>query len=395
MRQAELLHEDIKTKIPRRTIMEERMKHGDCPEWVGKELDRICHVVERQIHQYGEKFPAACAENGVYKVGENDDWTNGFWTGMIWMAWQYTGKDVFRDMAEKHMKSFEDRLDRHIVLEHHDIGFLYSLSVGAGARLLDDAGLRELLVRAAEVLAARYQEKGGFIQAWGKMGAQNEYRLIIDSLLNLPILYRAAEISGNEKFRNIADSHYDKVIHNIFREDYSTYHTFYFHPETGLPDHGATHQGFSDQSCWARGQAWAIVGMPLHARISGNGMTEEERDRYDRAVAYFESHLPSDGMPYWDLIFTDGSEQPRDSSALAVAACGMLENGNRSRGEEMVRTLLEQASTEKEPGTEGLLLHGVYAYAEGKGVDQPDLWGDYFYMEALCRLYAPSWEPYW
>lgn len=124
-------------------------------------------------------------------------------------------------------------------------------------------------------------------------------------------------------------------------------------------------------------------------------MDEEERTLYENVTAYFEDHLSSDGMPYWDLIFTDGSDQPRDSSALAAAACGMLEHGNKARGLEMLRTLKDLASTEYEADPEGLLLHGVYAYMEGKGVDEPDLWGDYFYMEALCRVCDPKWQPYW
>ena len=269
------------------------------------------------------------------------------------------------------------------MLEHHDIGFLYSLSVGAGYRILRDEHQKEVLLRAADVLAERYQEKGGFIQAWGKKNAPNEYRLIIDSLMNLPLLYRAAELSGKDSYRSMADSHYKNVISNIVRDDYSTYHTFYFDPETGKPDHGATHQGFSDQSCWARGQAWAILGMPLNARITGRPMEGKEAETYKNVVEYFETHLPADGMPYWDLIFTDGSDQPRDSSALAIAACGMLEIGNNARAEEMLHTLEELAAPSDRVHTEGLLLHGVYAYAEGKGVDEPDLWGDYFYMEAL------------
>lgn len=370
------------------------LEHGREPEWVKEEMERICLVIEEELARYGDAFPSACAEKGRYETGENDDWTNGFWTAMLWMAYQYTGKAQFLEAASGHMESFERRLDEHIVLDHHDIGFLYSLSVGAGYRILGEEHLKDVLLKAADVLAGRYQEKGGFIQAWGKPGAENEYRLIIDSLLNLPLLYRASGLSGDASYRKKADSHYDKVIRNIVREDFSTYHTFYFDPETGAPDHGATHQGFSDQSCWARGQAWAILGMPLHARISGEGMTKEERELHQRIVAYFEAHLPQDGMPYWDLIFSKG-DQPRDSSALAIAACGLLESGERQRAEAMLRTLGEQASTELQPGTEGLLLHGVYAYAEGKGVDQPNLWGDYFYMEALCRVCDPGWEPYW
>ncbi|MDO5407093.1 MAG: glycoside hydrolase family 88 protein [Eubacteriales bacterium] len=362
---------------------------------IQSELDRCVAVLEKNMKRFGTDFPSACATDGRYRIKKNDDWTNGFWTGMLWMAYEYTGRDAFKELALQNVASFEQRLEEHFVLDHHDIGFLYSLSVAAAWKITGDESIRPLVIRAADVLMARFQERGGFIQAWGKAGDPKEFRLIIDSLLNLPLLYTAFEMTGEARYREVAETHYQNVIHHIVRDDFSTYHTFYFDAETGKPDHGATHQGFSDQSCWARGQAWAILGMPLHRRLSGMEFTEEEQTLYSGVLEYFESHLPKDGMPYWDLIFTDGSDQPRDSSALAVAACGMLEMGNTARAEEMVLTLKEGASSEVEPESEGILLHGVYAYAEGKGVDEPNLWGDYFYMEALYRLWNPDWNPYW
>ena len=374
--------------------MEKLVDRKQAPDWVKSELDRICSILGKNMIRFETNFPSACATNGKYRIKKNDDWTNGFWTGMLWMAYEYTGKETFKELAYENLKSFEKRLEEHFILDHHDIGFLYSLSVGAGYRILKEEHWKDVLLRAADVLVSRFQERGGFIQAWGKMGEEKEYRLIIDSLLNLPLLYRASELSHDPSYKEKAEIHYQNVIKNIVREDYSTYHTFYFNKETGLPDHGATHQGFSDQSCWARGQAWAILGMPLHARISGEGMSKEERELYEKIVEYFETHLPVDKMPYWDLIFMDG-DQPRDSSALAIVACGMLEMKNEKRAKEMLLTLKELASSKVDPQSEGLLLHGVYAYAEGKGVDEPNLWGDYFYMEALCRIYDPEWEPYW
>ena len=128
--------------------------------------------------------------------------------------------------------------------------------------------------------------------------------------------------------------------------------------------------------------------------MSGAALTPAELETYDRIVKYFETHLPADGMPYWDLIFTDQDRQPRDSSALAIAACGMLETGNLQRAEEMLKTCRDMASSGNAPGNEGLLLHGVYAYSEGKGVDEPNLWGDFFYMEGLLRLLRRDWVPF-
>ncbi|EOS27035.1 hypothetical protein C806_00627 [Lachnospiraceae bacterium 3-1] len=363
--------------------------------WIREELKRCLKVLDRNMARFGEEFPSACAEHGRYKITPNHDWTNGFWTGMLWIAYEFSGRQVYKELALKNIESFRQRLQEHYVLDHHDIGFLYSLSVVAGHRILKEEELKPVIVWAADVLAARFQEKGGFIQAWGKLGADHEYRLIIDSLLNLPLLYEAYRLTGKESYQKIADSHYSRVIHNIVREDFSTYHTFYFSKETGNPDHGATYQGYSDNSCWARGQAWAILGMPLHARTSGNAFTEEEAKLYEHVVEYFESHLPSDGMPYWDLVFGEGSDMPRDSSALAIAACGMLEMGRIERAKEMIQVLKNMASSEAEPESEGLLLHSVYTYRFGEGVDEPSLWGDYFYLEALYRLWNPDWGTYW
>lgn len=118
------------------------------------------------------------------------------------------------------------------------------------------------MLAAAEVLSARFQENGSFIQAWGHYGDPKEYRLIIDSLMNLPLLFEATKLSGNRVYEEIASRHYHTLMKTVIKSDATTYHTYYFDPETGKPKHGATHQGHSDTSIWARGQSWAILGFP-------------------------------------------------------------------------------------------------------------------------------------
>lgn len=363
-------------------------------EEVTAAMDRVADQVRCNMEYFGTRFPSSATRNQTYGVIDNIEWTDGFWTGLLWLCYEYTGDDAFKNLALKNVDSFLNRVEKRIELDHHDLGFLYSLSCVAGYKLTGSAEGRKAGLLAADKLMERFQEKGGFIQAWGRSGDPKEYRLIIDSLLNLPLLYTAAEITGEQRYREIAGRHYENVIRYIIREDGSTYHTYYFDSETGAPSHGATHQGYSDNSCWARGQAWAIYGMPLHVRVSGRAFTPEEQERHDRVVRYFLEHLPANGMPYWDLVFKEGDGQPWDSSALAVAACGMLEMGDREKAEEMLKTCRDFASSEAEPDSEGLLLHGVYAYGENKGVDEPNLWGDYFYMEGLLRLANPDWIPF-
>ncbi|MFB9769258.1 glycoside hydrolase family 88 protein [Lactiplantibacillus modestisalitolerans] len=363
-------------------------------KWVDDRLRTAIEKVRAQIPRFDGQFPSACTTAMRYRIKANDDWTNGFWTAMMWMSYEVTGEKIFKTQAEAQLASFQRRLDDHFVLDHHDIGFLYSLSAVAGYRVTGD--YQRMVLQAADVLLNRYQPKGQFIQAWGVKGAADEYRLIIDSLLNLPLLFEATKLSGDAKYAEVGQKHYHQVLSHIVRPDYSTYHTFYYDPQTGAPLKGATAQGYSDDSCWARGQAWILLGMPLYKRFFEE---TDERALYQHLVGYYLDRTPADLIPYWDLIFDDQSDQPKDSSAAAIVACGALEAQQRGYwddGQAVARGLLKALDPYRtEPGQEGLLQHGVYAYSIGKGVDEANLWGDYFYMEALMRLARPSWQTYW
>lgn len=368
-------------------------------KWLKQELDWCCQKLKLEMQRFGNQFPSACAENGQFRIKKNDDWTNGFWTGMLWLAYEYTQEQSFKQLAEKNLESFQQRLADHFVLEHHDIGFLYSLSAYAGYRLTEKESYKEMTIQAADVLLARYQEKGGFIQAWGSLTDKKEYRLIIDSLLNLPLLHQAFSLTKNEKYQQVAEQHFQQVTNTIIREDFSTYHTYYFDIATGKPAFGATHQGFSDQSTWARGQAWAVLGIPI---AKANQQTLSEELPYQKITQYFLEKLPEDFVPYWDLSFTEKDQQSKDSSAASIFCCGLLEAEKEQlypQANQLAKGLVYQLgskyTTKELKDSEGLLAHGVYAYAEGKGIDQPNLWGDYFYMEALYRSYREDWQSYW
>lgn len=367
--------------------------------WLTAQIEFCIQQIEKNMVRFGKDFPSASATNGKYRIKGNDDWTNGFWTGMLWLAYEWTGGEKFRERAMENIQSFQQRLDDHYVLDHHDIGFLYSLSAGAGYRITGDEACKSELLQAADVLTARFQEQGNFIQAWGAYGDPKEYRLIIDSLLNLPLLFEATTISGNPSYAEIAEKHYQTVLNTVIRENATTYHTYYFEPKTGIPAHGATHQGNSDDSIWARGQSWAVLGIPLNESCLGASTVPKN---YSKIVDVFLKNLPADLVPYWDFDFNDENPSAKDSSALAIAACGLLEaekmkafSDAQAIASGMVYQLGELYSAKYSPENEGLLLHGVYAYAEGKGIDEPNLWGDYFYFEALTRLAKPEWNRYW
>ena len=370
------------------------------------ELDEMIAAVlariDRALPQFTHHFPAPSSVGGKYPAIANDEWTNGFWTGMLWLAWEHSFADRYRAAAEAQVASFVQRLARRVNVDHHDLGFLYTISACAAHRVTGSKAGRAAGIDAARLLLARFDPIARVIQAWGDMNDPAQRgRMIIDCNLNLPLLYWAANETGEQDFRDAANAHLDRAAEFLVRPDGSTFHTFYIDTETGLPRDGSTHQGFSDDSCWSRGQAWGIYGFALGFRHNGDsGLLEISAKLAD----YFLERLPADGICCWDLVFTDDATQ-RDSSAAAIAACGLRElaaalpisDPSRSTYEERAWAIirrLHQAYLAPLEGSNAVLAHAVYHMPNGVGVDESCIWGDYFYFEALTRL-RRAWLPYW
>lgn len=366
-------------------------------------MDRVVSQVRSTMDCVGTRFPTPATKDLTYGVIDNIEWTDGFWTGLLWLCYEYTGDEAFLNRAMANVDSFLNRVENRIELDHHDLGFLYSLSCVAGYKLTGKAKARRAGLLAADKLMERFQETGGFIQAWGELGARDNYRLIIDCLLNIPLLYWATEETGDTTYADAARRHYVTACSHVIRDDASAYHTFYFDPETGVPLKGVTRQGFSDDSAWARGQAWGIYGIPLNYRVKKD---DSAFNLFEGMTNYFLNRLPEDDICYWDLIFKDGDDQSRDSSAAAIAVCGIHEMVKylpeveedkeiyRCAMHRILRSLMEgYTSPDIRPGAP-ILLHGVYSWHSGKGIDEGNIWGDYFYMEALMRFYR-DWNLYW
>ncbi|EHK2442017.1 glycoside hydrolase family 88 protein [Clostridium perfringens] len=366
-------------------------------------IDLVIKQIDANMEYFKDKFPSSATKNNEYGIIENIEWTDGFWTGLLWLAYEYTGDEKYRELADKNVASFKNRVEKDIELDHHDLGFLYSLATVSGYKLTGSDDAREASIKAANKLISRYQEKGEFIQAWGELGSKDHYRFIIDCLLNIPLLYWASDEIGDAKYRNIANKHFVTSCNNVIRDDASAFHTFYMDNETGKPLRGVTRQGYSDDSAWARGQAWGVYGIPLNYRYTRN---ESCFNLYEGMTNYFLNRLPKDNVCYWDLIFNDGDDHSKDSSAAAIAVCGMHEMNKylpevdenkevyKYAMHNILRSLIENyMNPEIEPG-KPVLLHGVYSWHSGKGVDEGNIWGDYFFLEALIRFYK-DWNLYW
>ena len=371
--------------------------------YVEQAIHFILHKMDENLAAFTKFFPGPVSFGNIYKPTENTDWTTSFWTGMLWLAYEVTGDPKYRRVAEIQLQSFRARVVNRIGTDTHDLGFLYTLSCMAAFKLTGSEQAKETTLMAAELLTERYYDKAGILQAWGDLNDPSQRgRMIIDCLMNLPLLYWASDVTGDQKFRSMAYSHAKQAAKYIVREDASCYHTFYMEPQTGEPIGGKTCQGFSDDSSWARGQAWAIYGFPLSYIYTGD---ESFLDIAVKMANYFINRLPQDDVCYWDLIFTQGSQE-RDSSSAAIAACGLLElskhlpvtHPNRTIYEnaalKIIESLTEGYTTRTHPNSNGILLHGVYNRPGYCGVDECCIWGDYFYFEALVRL-QKEWNLYW
>lgn len=376
-------------------------------------LDLCMKQVKHNITRYGEKFPGDNSIEDFYPLIENRGWTTGFWTGEVWLSYEFAkeaDKNVYKNSGFMQVQSFLNRIDEKIDVEHHDMGFLYSPSCVAAYKLTGIEAGKEAALKAADQLISRFQEVGGFIQAWGRFGAGDNYRFIIDCLLNLPLLYWASEETGNDKYRNIAQRHIDTAMNYVIRGDDSTWHTVFMNMETGEFDHGATCQGFKDGSAWTRGQAWGIYGTAMAYKYTGK---MEYISYFKRVTSYFLKHLPEDLCPYWDMMFGGEAEgaEPRDSSSAAIAVCGMMEMSKYMEPEDasyyrgvagrLLKALMDHYQITDSNQSDGQLRRGTYSKktpfntCTESGVDECVIWGDYYFMEALVRFIKPDWNSYW
>lgn len=397
--------------------LEQVMAHEEAalPELRGA-MDRCIKQVLGSMPAFEEHFPDANSEGNFYIPGGNpyriDDWTSGFWTGEVWLAYENTDSEAakarLKEIGDKQVETFLARINKKLAVNHHDMGFLYIPSCVAAYKLTGNPRAREAALKAAGHLMTRYQPAGGYIQAWGNTDSVEDYRLIIDCLLNIPLLYWATETTGDPRCRQVAENHITTSLKHLVRDDGSTWHTIFFDAEGNFL-RGATCQGYQDASAWARGQAWGIYGTAIAYKNTGRA---EYIEYFKRVSHYFLRHLPDDICPYWDLSFGNGDDaQPRDSSSAAIAACGFLEMSKylppadaafyTSAARKLLKSLTRGYQVTDPAVSNGQLLHGVYAKStpyntcKNAGVDECVIWGDYFFMEALTRLLDPDWNIYW
>ncbi|MEK3882366.1 glycosyl hydrolase [Paenibacillus sp. PL2-23] len=364
--------------------------------WPQEAWNQIVTKVSRTSERIGARFPHASV-NGEYVLEPAYWWTAGFWPGLLWLIYRDTRDERLRAYAESCEQQLDEVMAAYDKLDH-DMGFMWQLTSVARHKLLDGEageGSRRRAMLAANLLVGRYNVKGRYIRAWNpwRPDEDNAGWAIIDCAMNLSLLYWASQTSGDPRFRHVAMEHADTVVEHFIRPDGSVNHIVIFDPDTGerLGVNGG--QGYAPNSAWSRGTAWAIYGMALSYKH-----TREARylEAAKRAAHFFIANLPEDRVPHWDFRLPEDITKYRDSSAGACAACGLLliaefvdetESGlYQQEGERMLHALYMKYGSWDQVGEEGLILQGTSHYPEGKNIDVPLIYGDYFFAEGISRL---------
>jgi rhamnogalacturonyl hydrolase YesR len=329
----------------------------------------------------------------VYVSSQN--WTSGFFPGSLWNLYRLTKNEKWMQLAEKYTGVLENI--RYLTTTH-DIGFMIGCSYLNGYRIRPNEAYRKVIIEAARSLSTRFRPNAGIIQSWDTDKGWIATRgwmcpVIIDNMMNLELLFEASALSGDSTFYRIAVSHADKTMENHFRSNYSSYHVVDYHPETGEVRSRETAQGYSHESAWARGQAWAIYGFTICYRHTRDvKYLELAKNIYN--FIFTNENLPVDLIPYWDYDVLNKPNEPRDASAAAITASALYEIASyvpenrkyRETADKILETLASPAYAAR-PGTNGnfILMHCVGSIPHKEEIDAPLNYADYYFLEAIIR----------
>ncbi len=360
-------------------------------------LDFAAGQARRVLRDHPGYYPMYTVEGRWGREGERwTHWCEGFFPGVLWLLHKHTGDAEWRGPAERLSRGLAPRRHDRAV---HDLGFLFLSTYMRWYHLTGDPALREVLVEAGRTLALRRQ-KGGYLASFVGPGS-----LFIDIMMNVGVIFWAANAAGDEALRHVALEHCRTTARYLVRPDGGTAHEGLFDPETGQFLRESTHQGYSPSSTWSRGLAWAIYGFTAAARMSGEA---EFLDVARRCADYYLRRTnEGDVVPLWDFDAPPGDRPLWDSSAGAITASGLWDlseqvpdPAQRDRYQAAALRTLSRLCHEtflpvRRPEWEGILMHGVYHYHKGLGVDESVAWGDHFFVEALVKATAGRSEAAW
>lgn len=366
---------------------------ADLHPWVTQALAFSLGRISQNMAQLTE-FPEF-TRGDRWQCVEDGGWVGGHWVGLLWLAYSFTQDRMY----ERQARQWASRLaPRQYDSTTHDLGFLFELSHVLGANLTGDPAFNHVALQAARTLTLRFNQKGRLYQAWGPLDAPASLRggAIIDTLMNLDLLFWASREASDPLYAQQALAHAQSALKLQVRSDYSTSHGADFDPESGQFIKLSTYQGLNPASCWARGHSWAVYGFTDCYRATHNpDFLAAARSLADYAL----QHLPPDHVPYWDYDSPLIPHDVRDSSAAAILSSGLLllaslepDAAQAARWSEAARIILQslwETYTSRETTEPSLLIHATRHKPQGSQ-DHGLIYGDYYFVEGLLRLADPE-----
>lgn len=356
--------------------------------WSGYDLDMLSRQLGKDPQTFKDSLRAhpTADKLGKRRLCGIYDWTSGFFPGSLWYIYEFTGDKDVKAAASMYTNMLFP------IREYtgtHDLGFMMNCSYGNALRLAPNDSIPAVLIQTADNLCSRFDEQIGCIRSWD-FGPWN-FPVIIDNMMNLDLLFSASKLTGNLRYKEIAVRHADTTMPNHFRQDCTSWHVVSYNPD-GTVEHKQTFQGKNDDSAWARGQAWGLYGYTAAFRETGDSTYLDFAVRI--ADMIMENVTTEDAIPYWDYDAPAGDDTPRDASAAAVTACGLLEMSTMLKdgakyfdyAERILKSLSSPAYLAEEGGNEGFVLkHSTGSLAHGSEIDVPLNYADYYYLEGLKR----------
>lgn len=351
--------------------------------------NRYVNLLDYQLDSLGFPRSYAYKKKEIVKV-PSKDWTSGFFAGNLWQIYELTGDSAYKDLAKDWTAFIEKEKFNN---RTHDMGFKVFCSFGQGLKHFDDDSYKRIIVESAKTLSTRFAENIGSIRSWDFNRDIWQFPVIIDNMMNLELLFEATKISGDSAYHNLAVKHANTTLKNHFRPDNSSYHVLDYDTISGQVRLKVTHQGFNNESSWARGQGWAIYGFTMAYRYTKD---PKYLARAEATAQFYLTHknLPEDGIPYWDFDDPSIPKAPRDVSAGAVVSSALVElygyTNNRSYldySTKVVNTLIsEKYVLDKDLNIPFLLDHSTGNWPKNDEIDEPIVYSDYYFLETLLRL---------
>ncbi|MCW3106190.1 MAG: hypothetical protein JWQ09_696 [Segetibacter sp.] len=327
-------------------------------------------------------------EDGKLKLVPSKDWTSAFFPGELWYLYEYTGKKQWKAEAEKYTANIEKEKTN---AGTHDVGFKIYCSFGNGFRLTKNGHYKDVIIQSAKTLSTRFNPTTGVIKSWDNR-TKWKYPVIIDNMMNLELLFEASKLTGDPSFYKIAVSHANTTMKNHYRADYSSYHVVDYDTATGKVLQKTTHQGYSDESAWTRGQSWGLYGYTMCYRETKDKVYLRHAERIADYILK-NPNLPKDLIPYYDFNAPGIPNEPRDVSAASIMASALYElstyskNGKKYKdaADKIIENLTNNYRSKIGESHGFLLLHSTGSKAQNSEVDVPLSYADYYYIEALLR----------